>query len=449
MIRVSLILALSLSLLTGCPVSSPDVRQDHPDPTPAAATPAHDPNLDVAGLPDLTARAVGGILRDVTTARRLDLLAPVVARGIDRQAHADYIKTEASREKSIRSLRMQSLCMKAVGSIPPDVDLMAMAQSFMTEEVAGYYDWERKTLFVCDWSPVEEHNSVLAHEMTHVLQDQHFGLARISDPIEGISEPFSAGLAIAEGDAMATMVAVLGVDPVRNTQVLYEMADAMQKELAGVDANGATGVSSTVPNIVEMAFMWYYIEGTRYVAGLLKSGGWDAVNAALRKPPLSTEQILHPLTTGAPDYPMNVRISPDTVPDATWVGSEILGEASLRLLFGQVMPMAQVLEAAAGWDGDRFGLWIGPDDQTIMVVASVWDSAVDARTAADAFNRLTIPPTSLQVEFDKLVAVWGLAPEVSTPLAARVLSNMDIVEIRSWEDWLKEAKPPRVGVRGE
>jgi len=442
MSRVSLILVLFLSLLTGCPASSPNVRQDRPDSTRTVAPAAQDPNLDVANLPDRTALMVGGILRDVTTARRLDLLAPLVARGIDREAHAAYIKAEASREKSVRALRMQSLCMKAVGSIPPDMDLMAMATSFMTDEVAGYYDWERKTLFVCDWSLVEDHDAVLAHEMTHVLQDQHFDLARISDPIEGISEPFSAGLAVAEGDAMATMAATLGVDPVRNSRIMYEMADAMQKELAGGDAKDGTGVSSTVPNIVEQAFMWYYIDGTRYVAGLLGRGGWDAVNEALRNPPLSTEQILHPSKTGVPDYPMNVRMSPDIVPDATWVGSEILGEASLRLLFGQVMPPAQVLEAASGWDGDRFGLWIGPGGETIMVVASVWDSAMDARTAADAFNRLAIPPTSLQVEFDKLVAVWGLAPEVSAPLATRVLSNMDFVEIRSWDDWLKEAEPP-------
>ena len=43
--------------------------------------------------------------------------------------------------------------------------------------------------------------------------------------------------------------------------------------------------------------------------------------------------------------------------------------------------------AAAGWDGDAFAVFEGPDDRLGLVWASTWDTADDAREFARAYAR--------------------------------------------------------------
>ncbi len=53
--------------------------------------------------------------------------------------------------------------------------------SLLTEQVAGFYDNKTKTVNLLDWIEPEEQKPVLAHELTHALQDQKVDLTKWSE----------------------------------------------------------------------------------------------------------------------------------------------------------------------------------------------------------------------------------------------------------------------------
>ena len=48
----------------------------------------------------------------------------------------------------------------------------------LREQVAGYYDVKTKTVNLLNWLDAEQQKPVLAHELTHALQDQSFGIEK-------------------------------------------------------------------------------------------------------------------------------------------------------------------------------------------------------------------------------------------------------------------------------
>ena len=51
----------------------------------------------------------------------------------------------------------------------------------LKEQIEAYYDTKTKTVNMLDWVDVEEQKPVLAHELTHALQDQHSDLEKWDD----------------------------------------------------------------------------------------------------------------------------------------------------------------------------------------------------------------------------------------------------------------------------
>ena len=93
--------------------------------------------------------------------------------------------------------------LKLLGLIEPDVDLRTISASVFGEGVAGYYDPRSKRLrIVSGTTPDALSEMVLAHELTHALEDQRFGLGLV----EGESDDAAlARLALVEGSAMLVM----------------------------------------------------------------------------------------------------------------------------------------------------------------------------------------------------------------------------------------------------
>ena len=93
--------------------------------------------------------------------------------------------------------------LKLLGLIEPDVDLRAISGSVFGEGVAGYYDPRSKRLRLVDGAapgPLAE--IVLAHELNHALEDQHFGLALDETATDDAA---LARVALIEGTAMLVM----------------------------------------------------------------------------------------------------------------------------------------------------------------------------------------------------------------------------------------------------
>ena len=62
-----------------------------------------------------------------------------------------------------------------------DFHLRPFLISLLTEQIAGFYDDKTKTVNLLDWIEPDEQKGVLAHELTHALQDQKVDLSKWSD----------------------------------------------------------------------------------------------------------------------------------------------------------------------------------------------------------------------------------------------------------------------------
>lgn len=183
------------------------------------------------------------------------------------------------------------------------------------KKVQGYYSIKEKTLYVYDDLTGAYERGVLIHEMVHALQDQHFGLAKLHQPIFD-SDAELARAALIEGDATFTMIELLKKDQPKAAMMLEAPLEKAKD--------------------VQTAFL--YAQGARYVKALKERGGWGAVNAAYKFPPRSTAAVLHP------EGVKSIRLGSGTV----------RGElAIIKMLAARPETAPLALEAAAGWKGDR------------------------------------------------------------------------------------------------
>ncbi len=84
--------------------------------------------------------------------------------------------TKHMKDEDVKRLQRSELVLKKFGLLPRDFDLEKLLVALLREQVAGYYDPKTKTVNLLDWVPVEEQEPVMAHELTHALQDQAIGL---------------------------------------------------------------------------------------------------------------------------------------------------------------------------------------------------------------------------------------------------------------------------------
>ena len=108
-----------------------------------------------------------------------------------------------------------------------------------------------------------------------------------------------------------------------------------------------------------------------------------------RNPPASTEQIIHPDNYLAGDEPVVVLL-PDLAgalgPDWLEKHDGVMGESFLRAYLA-ILSLADFIEAAAGWGGDRFSLLEGPSGERALVALFAWDTPGDASQFFDLVTR--------------------------------------------------------------
>jgi hypothetical protein len=95
-----------------------------------------------------------------------------------------------------------------LGLVPPKTDLVASRLALAETDVLGYYQSGSKTFRLLDHVPEVEVRSVMAHELTHALEDQHYDLETLQK--SAANEDQSVAIrAVVEGSAMVTTLAIL------------------------------------------------------------------------------------------------------------------------------------------------------------------------------------------------------------------------------------------------
>jgi hypothetical protein len=289
----------------------------------------------------------------------------------------DQIDREYPRKRQEADTELLEL----LGLVPPGTDLREIYSDLGGEQIAGYYDPKRERLAVVDGPSASGvvAEITLAHELTHALEDQRFGIE--DDPGAGADDHQTAYTALIEGTATAAM-----------TDYSERYISPTAALLDGLAAIGpAMESTESIPPYVQRALEFSYTGGAEFVAALRDEGGWKVVNRALAdRPPVSTEQVMHPVKYFAREGPSGVRIGPLGL-GADWKRSArgTIGEYDTRELL-RLGDEDGAAAAAGGWGDGRYELWRNEAEATdecgdpcraanVLVLRWAWDAPADAR----------------------------------------------------------------------
>ena len=321
------------------------------------------------------------VLQETSEIRKLPILRPVRSGAQSRAEIEQMLVHNLNENASPDEMRASELVLKKLGLAPADFELRSFIIKLLAEQVAGYYEPKAQEFYLADWIDIDGQRPVIAHELTHALQDQHFNLRRFERWPKHDSDAELAAHSLVEGDASFLMMQYI----VRNPE----------RQLAFMKSMGATGAGATeqiekAPRVLRETLLFPYFQGMGWVAAVYKQGGWEAVSAAYANLPASTEQILHHEKYAAGELPQQVRvrdISSKLGRGWKMADNDVEGEWGYYLILDQILASPDVSKkASAGWGGDRYALFVGPKPADVLVVQkTVWDGEQDAREFFDAY----------------------------------------------------------------
>ena len=326
----------------------------------------------------------------------------------------------------------------AGGMLPEGTDLASLAVSF-TAATAGatYSPLDKQVLLVAEDPKGFRDEGLLAHEFVHALQDQHFDLLKMIT-----ARPFSfdreeATFAIVEGDAVSVERRVeQGEAWSRKT------LDDVAREEDERYSSYRRGVGALFPPLLTETFIFRYRDGLRFVEAMRRARPTVRLDDVFRRPPASSEQVLHPEKYLSNEQPREVSVDAEGFADEGWrlTATTPLGEVGVRGLLMAGVPVEEARRAAAGWGGDRAFLFEREGRAPLFVWKTVWDTGRDAQEFFRAYNALlagrapAAPPagagdaerawregevlTRVRVEGDAVTVVRGAGADVDAAMPA-------------------------------
>ena len=246
---------------------------------------------------------VAPIAAQVAALRGLTFKHPVKVNYLTVAAfNKSVTSTPAELKKESVQITQATALLRAAGLIGAQVNLAQAVNTTQAADTLAYYDPDSKQIFVRGAGAFTVETRVtLAHELTHVLQDQYFNLPKLqkraNDSDTGSSDALTA---LVEGDATRV-----------EQRFLSEQSAADQREYVKLSLSEASAAGKTtqdLPAIVDTYFNAPYVFGPEVIRVLEAQGGNAAVNAALTGITPSTRIYFDPTA-------VNAGPTPPAVPD--------------------------------------------------------------------------------------------------------------------------------------
>jgi hypothetical protein len=323
--------------------------------------------------------AIATIADQVEQIRGLSFKRPLSPEPLSHAQLAKEVKNTWESQYPKEQAAAGGRALITMGALPAGTDLFKAVVDLATSRVLGFYDIQTHRLVFRNekaFSPFARWT--LAHELTHALQDQNFGLGRL-DRLNRTcrSDRAEAFLSLIEGDAVVSQTQWV------RTNLSGDEIQKLQEEAASFPPP-----PSSVPPFLQEEFGFPYDAGQAFVQTLITRGGLDALDKALRNPPASTEQVLHP-DKYLKDRPQDVRV-PDISAELGngWKAIDFsdVGEGFLRDMLQLELPTTESHQAAAGWDGGQYRAF-GKGSQTAVLLMTMWDTDRDAREFTATMQR--------------------------------------------------------------
>jgi hypothetical protein len=353
------------------------------------------------------------VLQRVVSLRQLQPKGAIKRAVRNRQQIRTAILALAQDALSPAEWEAERKAMVQWGLLAPDFRLKEFVLDLLTEQAAGYYDPKQQTFFIADWLPHLVQKPVMAHELVHALQDQHYNLQKNFDLVKDQADLSLARKAVIEGDAMAVMLVYL-LEPLGLTMAdLPDMGTLLQGSASLL--GDQFQVYARAPLILRQQLLFPYVHGLAFVKAALAQGGWPGLQRVYQHPPVSTQQIMHPekYLAGPPVLPSEVTLHvPEGALSTPWknLKRDILGEFLLSVILQQFLPEEEARQSAAGWRGDRYELFEQQDSgRLLLVCVTAWDTPAEATVFFQSYHKLLAlkyPGWNIQALEDQSGHLW-------------------------------------------
>jgi hypothetical protein len=314
-------------------------------------------------------QAADNVLAEMSKLLSLPILTPLKKSMRSRDEIQAYLLDKMKQDKDPEKRYADQKTLEKLGLLPKDYPLDKVLVSILTEQIAGLYDPDSQEFFIADWTTPADQETVMAHELTHALMDQHFHINQWSDAAKPNDDAELARDAVIEGSAVAAMVdyQFRGIGSVR------DIPSFDPSELMG-DPNASPALAKA-PKIIVDELLFPYTAGAVFTQQVLKAtSGWPDFHRVFENPPASTHQIMHPdlylQGIGAPKI-----VLPETknVLSADWklLDQNTLGEFGTLEVLKEAVEKQRAASLAAEWAADHYAIFENQSSKRILFLMRI------------------------------------------------------------------------------
>ena len=365
------IILLFLLLFFALPcVTAPSPQPQQPPPPPVqagAADSANERKISPEQAKELF-QSVDEILQFASKDSLLPLQTPVKKAMLSRAQVEKYVEDKFQEDVDRIRFERSELVLKKFGLLPRTFDLHNFLVRLLGEQIAGFYDPKSKTMNLLDWVPWDEQKPVMAHELTHALQDQSFDLGKMmkateeierrgpADPnaLIQIDEESGCRTAVLEGQAMIVLVDYILAPAGRSVENSPKFVDMMTSQMEQGDESP---LFASAPLLLKEELTFPYTQGMKFIQVLLTKGGKKlAFTGVLERMPQTSREILEP-----EEYLAGRRVSPLTLPDLDFLKRDFepfdagaVGELDVKILLKQYANEETASRLSREWRGGSY-----------------------------------------------------------------------------------------------
>ncbi|HTU32503.1 MAG TPA: hypothetical protein VMF66_01730 [Candidatus Acidoferrum sp.] len=295
-----------------------------------------------------------------------------------------YLIQEEKEDRTDAQRYADDKALEAFGLIPKGFPLDSFMLDVMTDQVAGLYDPKAKEFYIANWIAVDDQKPVMAHELTHALEDQSFGIEKWIKAARPNDDAELARDSVSEGSAMAAMVDYSLQDDHLTVRALPDVSGLIQTHaVAEMDKDPKL---SKAPGFIRDELLFPYLGGVSFTQQFLKAHtGWSDLKLLFENPPVSTQQIMHPdlYLKGVKPVAVSLPDWKDVAP-ADWklLEQNVLGEFGLDEVLKDYLGQARADALSAAWAGDHYAVF---EDEKTKETPLVFRLALDNEQDAAGF----------------------------------------------------------------
>jgi hypothetical protein len=305
-----------------------------------------------------------------------------------------------------------------------------------------------------NWIPLERQKPILAHELTHALQDQNFDLEawmkagqeklqageKRNEP-DANDDSQTARRAVVEGQAQVVYVDYLLAPLGRNLQntpgLIYQMEEPTVKAVAD------SQLLHDAPMILRETGTFPYREGLIFEGELLGKGGRQmAFSGVFARPPHNTHEVLQPIA-----YINHEKLLAIGIPDVQQIVSDKytsydsgrVGELDVRALLKQYGNRKEADTLAAEWRGGAYVTLrrtakAGTDAVTTADLALLYASRWKSAQSAERFAHLYVVAIAERYQNTAPQTVAACTAAKCPVSTVQVLTEEGLVIVEQWAD---------------